>query len=138
MNTHKIKTILFLSLSLLFTLSACGGVETPIPEPVASIGLDYVIAEGHLLPARDSWLNFSAQGRVAEILVSEGEKVTRGQTLMLLADRESAEASLLAAELELTMAQQDYDDFIRTSELVSAKDWQAYLDIQMRRGEAER
>ncbi|MCD6425137.1 MAG: efflux RND transporter periplasmic adaptor subunit [Anaerolineales bacterium] len=138
MNTHKIKTILFLSLSLLFTLSACGGVETPIPDPVVSIGLDYVIAEGHLLPARDSWLNFSAQGRVAEILVSEGEKVTRGQTLMLLADRESAEASLLAAELELTMAQQDYDDFIRTSELVSAKAWQAYLDIQMRRGEAER
>jgi len=138
MKTKNTLIILFFSLVLVFTLSACGAEETPILEPVESISLDYVVAEGHLLPARESWLNFSAQGRVAEMLVSEGEKVTRGQTLMLLADRESAEASLLAAELELTMAQQDYDDFIRTSELVSANAWQTYLVAQTQRGDAER
>ena len=138
MKTKNTHIILFFSLVLVFTLSACGAEETPILEPVESISLDYVVAEGHLLPVRESWLNFSAQGKVAEILVSEGEKVTRGQTLMLLADRESAEASLLAAELELTMAQQDYDDFIRTSELVSANAWQTYLAAQTQRGDAER
>ncbi len=137
MKTKNTHIILFFSLVLVFTLSACGAEETPILEPVESISLDYVVAEGHLLPARESWLNFSAQGKVAEILVSEGEKVTRGQALMLLADRESAEASLLAAELELTMAQQDYDDFIRTSELVSANAWQTYLVAQTQRGDAE-
>ncbi|RLC98042.1 MAG: hypothetical protein DRI65_18665 [Chloroflexota bacterium] len=137
MKTKYTHIILFFSLVLVFTLSACGAEETPILEPVESISLDHVVAEGHVFPVRDSWLNFSAQGKVAEILVSEGEKVTRGQTLMLLADRESAEASLLAAELELTMAQQDYDDFIRTSELVSAKAWQTYLVAQTQRGDAE-
>ena len=137
MKTKNTHIILFFSLVLVFTLSACGAEETPTLEPVESISLDYVVAEGHLLPARESWLNFSAQGKVAEILVSEGEKVTQGQTLMHLADRESAEASLLAAELELTMGQQNYDDFIRTSELVSSKAWQTYLVAQTQRGDAE-
>ncbi len=137
MNTHKTKIILFLSLVLLFALSACRGSETPIPEPIISISLDHVIAEGHLLPARDSWLNFSVQGKVAEILISEGEKVSKGQPLMILADSERAEASMQAAELELIQAQQDYDDFIRTSELAAANAWQTYLGIQTQRGEAE-
>ncbi len=73
MKTHKTKIVLFLSLVLLFALSACGGSETPNPTPMESISLDHVIAEGHILPVRDSWLNFSAQGRVAEILINEGE-----------------------------------------------------------------
>jgi HlyD family secretion protein len=138
MKTYKTKIVLFLSLVLLLALSACGGSETPNPTPMESISLDHVIAEGHILPVRDSWLNFSAQGRVAEILISEGEKVTKGQPLMILADSEKAEASLQAAELELILAQQDYDDFIRTSELAAANAWQTYLDIQTQRGEAER
>ncbi len=138
MKTHKTKIVLFLSLVLLFALSACGGSETPNPTPMESISLDHVIAEGHIFPVRDSWLNFSAQGRVAEILISEGEKVSKGQPLMILADSEKAEASLQAAELELIQAQQDYDDFIRTSELAAANAWQTYLVIQTQRGEAER
>ena len=138
MKTHKTKIVLFLSLVLLLALSACGGSETPNPTPMESISLDHVIAEGHILPVRDSWLNFSAQGRVAEILISEGEKVTKGQPLMILADSEKSEASLQTAELELILAQQDYDDFIRTSELAAANAWQTYLDIQTQRGEAER
>jgi multidrug efflux pump subunit AcrA (membrane-fusion protein) len=138
MNTHKTKIILYLSLFLVLILSACGGEETHNPTPMESISLDHVIAEGHLLPARDSWLNFSAQGRVAEILISEGEKVSKGQPLMILADSEKAEASLLAAELDLILAQQDYDDFSRTSELTAANTWQTYLDIQTQRGDAER
>ena len=94
MNTHKTKTILFISLAILLTLSACGGQETPIPEPVESISLDHVITEGHILPLQDAWLNFSAQGKVAEILVGEGDKVSQGQILMRLADSESAQAAL--------------------------------------------
>ncbi len=137
MNTHKTKIILFLSLALLFTLSACGGKETPTPEPVESLSLDYVIAEGHVFPARDIWLNFSAQGRVTEILVEAGEKVSRGQVLMRLDNSEGSEAALLAAELELISARQGFDDFTRTSELGSAVAWQAYLNAQTLRGAAE-
>jgi len=138
MNTKKTKLILFLSLVLVLILSGCSGEETPTPAPMESISLDHVIAEGHILPVRDSSLNFSTQGRVAEILVSEGEKVTKGQSLMILDDGEKAQASLQAAELELIQAQQDYDDFLRTSEMAAANAWQAYLDIQLQRGEVER
>jgi len=137
MNTHKTKIILLLSLALLFALSACGGKETPTPEPVESLSLDYVIAEGHVFPARDIWLNFSAQGRVAEILVEAGEKVSRGQVLMRLDNSQGSEAALLAAELELISARQDFDDFTRTAELGSAVAWQAYLNAQTLRGGAE-
>ena len=138
MRTHKAKIILYLSLFLVLIMSACGGEETPNPAPIESISLDHVITEGHILPARDSLLNFSVPGRVAEILVSEGEKVIKGQSLMILADHEKAKASMLAAELELIQARQDFDDFNRTSEMATANAWQAYLDVQTLRGEFER
>jgi len=137
MNVNKSKMILFLSLVLALILGGCGGEETPDPAPIESISPDHVIAEGHLLPVRDSWLNFSVQGRIAEILVSEGQKVTKDQSLIILDGHEKAQASLRSAELDLLQAQQDYDDFIRTSEMAAAKAWQGYLDIQLRRGEAE-
>jgi len=137
MNTKKTTLILFLSLVMLLALSACSAEKAPILAPVESISLDYVVAEGHIVPIQDSWLNFSTQGRVAEILVKEGEKVTPGQVLMRLADSEAAQASLRAAELELTQARQDFADFTRTAELAAAQAWQAYQDAQTRRAEAE-
>ncbi len=138
MKTQSYKIVLLLSLVLGFTLSACGGEETPSPEPVERVSLDTVVAEGHLLPALSSWLNFAAQGRVDEVLVKEGDQVAKDQALMRLADREGAEASLLAAELELTRARQDYDDFTRMSELATAEAWQIYLGAQFQQAEAER
>jgi HlyD family secretion protein len=132
------KYALILSLALLITLSACGGEETPTPAPAENINLDQVIAEGHILPVRDVRLNFAAQGTVEEILVEEGEEVRSDQVLIRLGDRESAEVSLEAAELELTKAQQDYDDLLRTGDLATAQAWQAYLQAQNRRAEAER
>lgn len=138
MNTSKSTILLILSLALLLTLSACIGKETPLPTPVESISPDTVIAEGHLLPRQDSILTFATRGRVAEILVEEGEAVTRGQVLIQLADRESAQAALLTAQLELIQAQQDYDKFLRTGDLAAALAWQDYLQAQTLRGEAER
>lgn len=135
----KKTTILFLlSIALVLTLSACGAEEAPTAEPVMPLSLDYVVAEGHILPAQDVRLNFSARGKVAEILVEEGENVAKDQVIIRLADQEQAEASLRAAELELTSAQQTYDDFVRTGSLATANAWQAYMDAQIARAEAER
>ncbi|MBT3314132.1 MAG: HlyD family efflux transporter periplasmic adaptor subunit [Anaerolineae bacterium] len=135
----KKTTILFLlSIALVFTLSACGTEEAPAIEPIAPLSLDYVVAEGHILPAQDVRLNFSARGTVDKILVTEGEEVAKGQVIIRLADQEQAEASLRAAELELTSAQQAYDDFVRTGGLTTANAWQVYMDAQIARAEAER
>jgi multidrug resistance efflux pump len=49
--------------------------------------------------------------------VSEGEQVTKGQVLAKLGDRESYQASISAAQLELTLAQQAVDDLERTTSL---------------------
>ena len=137
MKIEKSKMFLLLSLVLVFTLSACDGEEIPIQKPVESVSLDTVVSEGHIIPAQDGWLNFAVQGRIDEILVGEGEQVSKDQVLMLLADREGAEAALLDAELELTRARQDYDDFQRMSELKTAQAWQVYLDAETQRGEIE-
>lgn len=134
----KTKKLIFVFVLFSLLLAACGAKETPTPEPVETLSLDTVIAEGHILPAQDVRLSFSASGKVDEILVAEGEDVVKDQVLIRLADREQAEASLRAAELAQTQAQQAYDDFVRTGGLATAEAWQAYLDAQIVRAKAER
>ncbi len=138
MNTQKTKVLLLLVLAFSLLLSACGADETPVPQTAAPLSLDYVVAEGHLLPAQDVMLNFSARGTVEEILVKEGDSVSKDDVIIRLADREQADASLRAAELALTDAQQSYDDFVRTGGLATADAWQIYMDAQIVRAEAER
>ena len=136
MNAKKILPILIIVFVL--ALSACGAKEDPTPEPVEMDNISAVIAEGHILPARDVRLNFTVRGRVAEILVAEGEMVAKDTVIIRLADFEQAEASLRAAELELIIAQDAYDDSLRNGTLSEAQAWQTYLDAQIIRAEAER
>ena len=137
MNTKK--TIIFLGLSLIaiFALSACGTEETPTPAPELSQGLDYVISEGIVLPRQSGWLNFAAPGRVAEILVEEGDQVSQNQVLARLGDTESAQAALGGAELELLSAQQALDAFTRTASLSTAQARIDYQDAQSQRAQLE-
>jgi multidrug efflux pump subunit AcrA (membrane-fusion protein) len=131
------KWILLLTV-LVLVLNACGGQEetpTPLADPVP---VDAVIAEGNLVPNDDLTLSFTVRGKVAEILVSEGDMVREGDVLIRLADREQAQASLSAAQLELTTSQQAYDDLVRTEGIGRADAWQAYMDAQVIRAEAER
>jgi len=131
------KLILLLVIPALI-LSACGAQEampTPQPEPLP---VEAVIAEGHLVPNDDLTLSFTVRGKVAEILVEKGDKVSEGEVLIRLADREQAEAALASAQLELTTAQQAHDEFVRTEGLGRADAWQVYMDAQVTRGKAEK
>lgn len=131
------KLILLLVVPALI-LSACGAQEeAPTPQPEV-LPVEAVIAEGHLVPNDDLTLSFTVRGKVAEILVAEGDSVREGDVLIRLADREQAEAALAAAQLELTTAQQDHDEFVRTEGLGRADAWKAYMDAQVVRAEAER
>ncbi|MBN1450413.1 MAG: HlyD family efflux transporter periplasmic adaptor subunit [Anaerolineales bacterium] len=136
MKNWKNLTLLLAAMALI--LAACGGQdEIPTPQP-APLPVEAVIAEGHLVPNDDLTLSFMVRGKVAEILVEKGDKVQEGDVLVRLADREQAEAALAAAQLELTTAQQTYDEFVRTEGLGRADAWQAYMDAQIVRAEAER
>jgi multidrug efflux pump subunit AcrA (membrane-fusion protein) len=131
------KLILLLVIPALLLAACGGGEETPTPQPDL-VPVEAVIAEGHLVPNDDLTLSFTVRGKVAEILVEEGDRVSEGDVLIRLADREQAEAALASAQLELTTAQQDYDEFVRTEGLGRADAWQAYMDAQVTRADAER
>jgi HlyD family secretion protein len=67
-----------------------------------------LVAPGRVEPAREAVkLAFEAQGRIAEILVDEGDSVTAGQVLARLDDR-LARARVAAAEAGLAQAKARY------------------------------
>ena len=132
------KNLILLLTALTLLLASCGGRATPEPVQTDPLPVEAVIAEGHLVPNDDLTLSFTVRGKVAEILVEEGDRVQEGDVLVRLADREQAEAALAAAQLELTTAQQSYDQLNRTDGLGRAEAWQAYMDAQKTRSTAQR
>jgi len=76
-------TILFFVFT--FALAACGTPATATPEVVATPApANAVIAEGHLVPARDATLAFQARGTVSEVRVKIGDAVMEGDVLARL------------------------------------------------------
>ena len=131
-------SLILLLTALTLVLTACGGQEEVMTSQPALLPVEAVIAEGNLVPNDNLTLSFTVRGKVAEILVEEGEMVSEGDVLIRLADREQAEAVLAAAQLELITAQQAYDDLLRTEGLGRSEAWQTYLDTQIVRAKAER
>ncbi len=126
----KYSTLFSLATALIFLLSACGansGASTPTPVVSST---ETVVAEAHLVPNRYQYLSFSASGKVAEIPVKRGDKVTAGQVIASLTDREQAQAALVAAQLGQVSAQQDFDTLNRTAGMALAQAWKAYMDSQ--------
>jgi len=128
----KLTTLLAIFVLTSVLLTACGGTQAT-STPTTTDTANMVVAEGHVFPNANANLTFSARGQVAEILVKEGQKVSKGDTLIRLADQEQAQAALAAAQLELTSAQQTYDTFIRTANLSTAQVWQAWQQTQITR-----
>ena len=131
---------IFLTLLIFLLLSACSKTQNApsADSPVVDAAPPgQVIAEGHLVPARDTWLSVGARGPILEILVSEGDSVTQGQPLLRLGDSAQAEAALEAARAELAAAQQAYDAFLRNADQAKAQAWQAYMQAQIARARAQ-
>jgi multidrug efflux pump subunit AcrA (membrane-fusion protein) len=96
--------------------------ETPIIE--APPGM---VVEGRVVPKDYANLFFTLSGEVNEILVEEGDQVSKGEVLARLGERDALEARRAAARLELLSAQQAYDDLHTYSDLSSK---QAWMDFQ--------
>ena len=120
---------LFAILALL--LAACGNAPQATPAP-AEVGTpDEVIAEGRLEPVRATNLSFQVRGVVAQVLVKAGDIVSEGDVLARLANAGAAEA-------QLALAQNAYDLLIRNASGERARLWQAYMEAQVIRAQAEK
>ena len=108
----RINTITLLIILLLVSLaaSACGSIGggaavTPTPLPVV-VADSQIVAEGFVVPKKDTQLAFFSSGQVDEVLVEEGDSVSVGQIVAHLGNREQVEASIAAAQAELIAARQ--------------------------------
>jgi multidrug efflux pump subunit AcrA (membrane-fusion protein) len=94
-------------------LAACASpasqqpVETQIPIVVAD---PTIIAEGHVEPIHYAEIAFTASGVISEVLVTEGQHVRKGETLIRLGNE--SDTNYAAAQLDLVSAQQALDDLI--------------------------
>lgn len=111
---------------MIFTASACGSIRppgaetepTPLPPVVSDIE---IVAEGRIVPNEDVNLSFFTSGQIEEVLVEEGDPVTKGQVLARLGNREELEASIANAESELLSAKQAYDQLFEDNEIKKAE-----------------
>ena len=143
--SKTLRTLLVFLLLGSVMLSGCQAIKNlTSPEPTvapAPVKQDdsTVIAEGHVVPSDFTNLYFTTVGQVTEILVKEGDQVSKGDTLAHLGDRQSFEANLASAEFDLLHAQQQLHDLnekvaIASSEanLAVLDAEQAYMDAQKR------
>lgn len=128
----QILNIAALLVILSLALAACGTQPTAAPAAVESVvSPNEVVAEGRLEPVQGANLSFQARGVVAEVLVNAGDSVRQGDVLARLANSGVAEA-------QLVIAQNSYDTLLRNESGDRAKLWQAYMDAQSKRGDAEK
>jgi HlyD family secretion protein len=122
-------SLLFIVLSILVT--ACGAqpaeTTTPVEEVISSSD---VIAEGRLEPVQGTNLTFQARGIVEEVLVQTGDIVSEGDVLVRLSNAGAAEA-------QVVIAQNAYDLLLRNESGDRAMLWQAYMNAQIARANAE-
>ncbi len=86
-----------------------GGTPIPVTRETLIAGIN---ATGRIEPRQEAALSFAIPGRVAEVLVAEGDRVTAGTPLIRLDNREamaqvaSARAALAQAEADLKQLQE--------------------------------
>ena len=107
MKTNLLSLIVFTSL-LLAACSPAGpqSVEAAaIPRAIADTS---IMAEGRLEPIHFAEISFPTSGAVSEVLVKEGDQVTKGQLLIRLG--EASNTNYASARLELVSAKQAIND----------------------------
>lgn len=133
-------TLVVLSILLLTGCSVIQGLNPTAEETInpplvqASLG---VVAEGRVVPLDSAVLFFSGSGKIADILVEEGQDVVQGQALALLDNRPQLEAKVSEAELGLLNSQQALDNLKENNAFIAsqyrvkvAEAEKAFLDAQ--------
>lgn len=131
-NKVNIRICILLTIAGTLLLSACqGSFVTPTAEPEADEEFVPVVsATGVVVPAQWAALSMASPGIVAELLVSEDEKVSADQVLLRLDGEDQLRAAVSAAEFELASAQEVLDVLYENPEMRTAQASQAIVDAQ--------
>ena len=109
---HTFNTVLVI-VSICVLLAGCSPAEpqaTPTPEGGAAEGSEAIIsATGVVIPAQWAALSARSQDVVSEVLVKEGERVTKGQALVRLGEAEAARAEVARARESLITAERLFE-----------------------------
>jgi HlyD family secretion protein len=121
--------LLLTLLGISLVLSACSGGNAPaaatqenLPTVIAD---STIIAEGRLEPVRSAEIAFTASGVISEVLVQEGQVVSKGETLIRLGD--ASDTNYAAAQLELASAKKALNDLVNAGGTELA---QAVIDLK--------
>jgi multidrug resistance efflux pump len=113
MNHRFLLSLLSVSL-LVSACSGAGSAASATPEAIPTVlADDTIIAEGFLEPVHFAEVAFQAGGRVAELLVQEGQQVKQGQPLIRLGG--DSDTTYATAQLELVSARQALSDLQNTA-----------------------
>lgn len=122
-------------------LTSCSVTQTtaePTPLPPVSADIS-IVAAGRVMPGQYASLGFSQSGKVAEVLVAEGDAVEADQTIARLESTEAMQAEVARAELEVLLSEQalaalyDYSDSDQAAlQLSIANAYAAVQDAQTR------
>ncbi|MBI5564398.1 MAG: efflux RND transporter periplasmic adaptor subunit [Chloroflexi bacterium] len=113
---------------------------TPTPAPQTQALDEVISAQGFVVPARSVDLAFRSGGRVAEVLIHEGDQVKQGQALIRLQD-DQLQAGVAQAQATLSLAQAtlaQVQDGARPEEIAAAEATLRTAQAQIGAASAER
>ncbi len=113
----KLSIIFSLVLVLGLLLNACSGTATNSATATPVDSPNTVIAEGHLVPNRNQYMAFQANGKVDQILVKKGEQVKEGDVLATLVQ----DSTQIALESALITAQQNLAELTSPEAIANAR-----------------
>jgi multidrug resistance efflux pump len=118
--------IALIGLSLLLAACSTSKQATATPEVIPTvIADDTIISEGRLEPVSYAQIAYNSSGIISELLVTEGQTVKKGESLIRLGGE--TDKTYAAAKLELVSAQQAYDNLLNSSGTDAA---QAVIDLK--------
>ena len=105
----QLNRLTYLAALAALLLTACSSAATATSSPNASalspVGSDAaVVSQGRVYPQQYADIAFNASGRVAEVLVKEGDTVTAGQVLARLESSDAEETNVARAQKDAGVA----------------------------------
>ncbi len=130
--------VLLIVFSLILSgCSASGEAATPTPESGRQDFEAVISATGIVVPEQWAELSARSQAVMAEVLVTEGERVSAGQLLVRLDGQAAAQANLSAAQYELISAQQALETLKENAATARARAQQAVANAQQAMQDAQ-